>query len=252
MGIFFFYNLPMVYEQNGGEGLQLDSAPDVSSGFWYFGARLCPFAHRAWWSAFEKGINEEFKYVHIDLGESKPAWYKESINRLGTVPFVMDDGKAIYESLLVVTYFEEKYPDKGTSLLPACPADKATVRLISTRFEVGAFYGLLKAQDDETKDSMKKKIGETLENFNTDLHAFVPNPSGPYLCGEFSLADIAIMPFIDRFSSTLKHYRDFDLDLQKYDRIHSAFEACKTRDAFKKSSQPPEFYIQVYDSYANP
>merc|ERR1712100_829639 len=149
----------------------------------------------------------------------------------------MDDGKAIYESLLVVTYFEEKYPDKGTSLLPACPADKATVRLISTRFEVGAFYGLLKAQDDETKDSMKKKIGETLENFNNDLHAFVPNPSGPYLCGEFSLADIAIMPFIDRFSGVLPYFCDFQLEISKYDRLNSAWEAVQQRPAFQKSQQ---------------
>lgn len=30
---------------------------DLSKGLLYFGNRLCPFAHRAWWAMHEKGAS---------------------------------------------------------------------------------------------------------------------------------------------------------------------------------------------------
>ena len=32
---------------------------DLSTGLTYFGNRLCPFAHRAWWAMNEKGVSSE-------------------------------------------------------------------------------------------------------------------------------------------------------------------------------------------------
>jgi hypothetical protein len=31
----------------------------LSAGLTYFGNRLCPFAHRAWWAMHEKGVADE-------------------------------------------------------------------------------------------------------------------------------------------------------------------------------------------------
>jgi glutathione S-transferase len=31
----------------------------LSTGLTYFGNRLCPFAHRAWWAMHEKGVADE-------------------------------------------------------------------------------------------------------------------------------------------------------------------------------------------------
>ena len=39
----------------------------------FYGNPICPFAHRAWWAAKEKGVPLEF--VHIPLGDEKPEWY---------------------------------------------------------------------------------------------------------------------------------------------------------------------------------
>ena len=54
--------------------------PSLLKGLKYFGNRLCPFANRAYWALEEKGLltGGEIGYVHVNLGSSKPAWYKVS------------------------------------------------------------------------------------------------------------------------------------------------------------------------------
>ncbi len=55
----------------------------------------------------------------MDLGDDKPAWFKEHINpRFGTVPCVYDHGQGVFESVIVVEYLEEKFAGRGTALMP--------------------------------------------------------------------------------------------------------------------------------------
>jgi glutathione S-transferase len=64
-------------------------------------------------------VFSQFTYVHIDLGEDKPAWYKEHISpAFGTLPCVYDAGTGVFESAIIVEYLEDKFPGRGTALLP--------------------------------------------------------------------------------------------------------------------------------------
>lgn len=54
----------------------------------------------------------------MDLGEDKPAWYAAAFNPAGTVPAIYDDGAPVFESALCVEYLEDKFPGRGTALLP--------------------------------------------------------------------------------------------------------------------------------------
>lgn len=217
----------------------LDGAPDMSSlkGIVYFGNRLCPFAHRAWWALCEKGLDSEIRKIHINLGDSKPAWYQESVNELGTVPFVVVDGQPIFESSIVSSFFDENFPDKGTQLMPADALRRAQARFVSARFGgcIGAMYRLLKNQDPEQMDAIKQAVREALVAFNTFV-AKHSSGDGPYLVGStFSMADIDVIPFLDRFQHTLSHYRQFEIlpDDGKHDRLRQALAACQERPAFK-------------------
>jgi hypothetical protein len=65
--------------QNGGEAKTVAAfSPDLLTGIKYFGNRLCPFAHRAFLTLEEKGLLSDgtVEYIHINLGPSKPEWYK--------------------------------------------------------------------------------------------------------------------------------------------------------------------------------
>lgn len=139
-------------KQMGKEGRRLEASEvdDVlqrTNKTTFFGNCLCPYAHVAWWSLLEKNV--AFDYVHIDLGTQKPEWYKQKINPYGTVPALYDHGKAVFESVIIAEYIEEKWLEKGTRLLPTDPHERAAVRLLITHFRertLPPLYRLLKAQ----------------------------------------------------------------------------------------------------------
>merc|ERR1711972_300766 len=69
-------------------------------GLKFFGNRICPFAHRAWWAALEVGAPIE--YIHVDMGRrsggplaegtNKPLWYVDDVSPLATIPTLFDEG----------------------------------------------------------------------------------------------------------------------------------------------------------------
>jgi len=230
------------FEQLGPEGKRVEEAPSSSylrspsSPLVFFGNRICPFAHRSWWSLLEKGI-DNFEYIHIDLGPKKPKWYASEIYEPGTVPCIFDQGKLIGESMNVAEYLEDKHKDKGTSLLPADPFQRSEIRIL-----IGFWgdkvqrllYGLLMNQDRSADDDLKTNLSKALKSLND---RFVAQSAGPYFLGQhISLADIAVIPFLDRFIATLKHYRNFDVFSQDTPRLKELYETCKQRPAFQKTS----------------
>jgi glutathione S-transferase len=79
---------------------------------------------RARWTLQELGI--EFEPITVDLvaGEHRrPEFLK--INPAGKLPVLVDDDLVLTESVAIVLYLAEKYPEKG--LLPADPTDRAQV-----------------------------------------------------------------------------------------------------------------------------
>ena len=79
--------------------------------------------------------------------------------------------------------------------------------------------------------------------------------AGPYLLGEdLSLAEIAFVPFLERFAQTLQFYRSYDLFAggARYPTVYAAFEAARQRPAFKETTAPGPYFIQAYKGYAHP
>jgi len=247
------------FEQMGLEGKRLDAAPSQdylrspSSPFIFFGNRICPFAHRAWWAALEKGV-DNIEYIHIDLGGKKPKWYQESIYDAGTVPCVFDGGKKVCESMNVAEYVEDKLRNSGTSLLPSDAFLRSEIRMLIAFFSEKVqrpLYQLLMNQDPNEDAQKRQNVSLALKALN-DRYV-ERSPEGPYFLGkELSLADIAVVPFLERFVTTLKHYRSFDLFGPDTQRLKELVEECCKRPAFLKTNQTPEFYIRGYTGYANP
>jgi len=206
---------------------------------------------RGWLALHEKQL--AFEFVNITLGADKPAWYVEKINPRGTVPTLEHEGKFIFESLIIAEYISDRFPEQGTPLMPKDAYQRAQIRFVIDEFSnvVGACYGLIKNQDRAKDQEVKEKITGGLKKVLKLLHA---TSEGPYFLGEqFSLADVAVLPFLDRFHTTLQHYRDFDVllrDESGTERLSQWLAAAYKRDSFKKTVQTPEFYINAYTSYA--
>jgi glutathione S-transferase len=131
----------------GGEGVRVDEqgarALIAGPGLVYFGNRICPFAHRAFWAAAELGVDAQWTYVHIDLGPRKPAWFSAAVNPAGTVPCLFSDGQPVFESLIVAEFLSDR---QGGALLPADAYTRALARLAIAKFDEtckGPLYGLL-------------------------------------------------------------------------------------------------------------
>eukprot|EP01104_Vermistella_antarctica_P003331 TRINITY_DN134_c0_g1_i1.p1 TRINITY_DN134_c0_g1~~TRINITY_DN134_c0_g1_i1.p1 ORF type:complete len:254 (-),score=68.14 TRINITY_DN134_c0_g1_i1:116-877(-) len=248
-----------VFEQNLGEGRNI-TEDDVDSvkaqtNMIMFSNRLCPFAHRAFWTSVELDI--DFEYVHIDLGPKKPTWYKERVNALGTVPFLKIGDQLIPESMVISEYFIDLAAasnDDSLKLLSNDPYTRAITRVLIGRFGelvVKPLYGLLMQKDVEKHEDAKAAARAALKQFNDEVKRYVPRKEGPYLLGEFSLADIAVGPFFDRFQHTLSHYRDFQLFIDdSTDRLAEAYEALRIRPAFQKTTGAKDYFIEAYKGYA--
>ena len=76
-----------------------------------------------------KGLNYESHYVDLDAGGQHNSDYK-SVNPQMVIPsLVEDDGNVLYQSMAIMEYLNEVYPDPP--LLPADARGRARVRALS-------------------------------------------------------------------------------------------------------------------------
>jgi maleylpyruvate isomerase len=72
-----------------------------------------------------KGLSYEQIPIHLRRGEQLASSYN-AINPQALVPTLEDNGRLITQSLAIIEYLEERYPQPP--LLPRDPVDRATVR----------------------------------------------------------------------------------------------------------------------------
>ena len=149
-----------------------------------YNAARCPYAARARIVLAEKGI--EFEVVEIDLSE-RPAWLYEK-NPTGRVPVLEEDGWVLPESVVIMEFLEERYPEPP--LLPPDPADRAAVRLLVFRdHELTDPYYAFRRGEAGAGEQLDAALGR----LDTALR------ERPFLGGtQYGLADIAYVPWLLR------------------------------------------------------
>jgi glutathione S-transferase len=177
-----------------------------------YDAARCPYCARVRIVLAEKGI--AYETVEIDL-DDRPAWLYEK-NPLGKVPVLEEDALCLPESVVIMEYLEERYPDPP--LLPADPAERALVRLAIERF------------DDRFGDdyyAARRGDGVGRQRFEHRLEELDRTLGGQRLLGgrAYSLADIAYVPWVSRAQSYL------GVDLASYPAIAAWLERLAERPA---------------------
>lgn len=150
-----------------------------------------PFAARVIAAASLKGLRLVIE--PIAAHELKSAAYLQ-LNPLGRLPtLVLDDGRPLPESEIIVEYLEQAYPEPA--LLPTEAWDRARARLIARAAELYVLrplFGLfphLAAPDDAAVNQLFAEIGQGL----TAIEALLGD--GAYAWGERpTLADCALAP----------------------------------------------------------
>ena len=75
-----------------------------------------------------KGLNPERRYIHLANGEQHATAYKD-VNPQGLVPLLVDGEFSLSQSLAIIEYLDENYPDPP--LLPTNGRDRAWVRSVA-------------------------------------------------------------------------------------------------------------------------
>ncbi len=193
-------------------------------------------AQRVRLSLEEKGIAWKSLIVDTARGDvdELPADYHR-LNPKGLVPVIIDNGEAIPESLVILEYLEDAYPD--VPLRPDTPAARAKMRLWMRRIDdgvhvasrtlgvcivnrhiyaakgkekIGAYYAKMRDQVRKTNDQVNIASGldspllpdsvATFRKLFEEMDATLA--AQEWLAGDsYSLADIALVVYVRRLES---------------------------------------------------
>ncbi|ORZ19883.1 thioredoxin-like protein [Absidia repens] len=196
-----------------------------------YNAKLCPYAQRAVIALKEVGV--AYEEVTVDL-LNKPEWYAAKVNPEGKVPALDVDGTILAESLVIIELINDLYPEK--KLLPSDPIQKAQIRFFIEYFNklwtnlFKHITGQLSLEDYiKEAEPVWIRVNELL---------LEQSQTGPYFLGDqFSLADVALAPFIARIRAvTSRSEAGFEFKAVKENpRLAQFLQGVLDRPSFKES-----------------
>ena len=126
-------------------------------------------------------------------------------SRSGKVPILVDGDVAVWDSLAIIEYIAERFPEKG--LWPEHPAHRAHARSVSAEMHSG-----FAALRNECGMNLHRPIGAI--ELSAEARANITRveeiwgecrdrygQSGPFLFGNFGAADAMFAPVVHRFRS---------------------------------------------------
>ncbi|KAI8812809.1 glutathione S-transferase [Cladochytrium replicatum] len=209
----------------------------------FYNSIVCPFGQRAAIALAEAKV--DFELVPIDL-QDKPSWY-HTVNPELKVPAVKIGDVAIAESLVIVELIADLYPE--SNLLPTDPIARAQVRWFIQYFTDkvnAAWFKLLGGVNDEApKAAAAEGFNEGLKKIDAVLRE--QSAEGPYFLGsQFSLADVAAVPFIQRFSAVAGPVLGVRINTDGLDRYNAWVKAISARESVVKTYWGDDNVIEGY------
>jgi len=224
----------------------------------------------------EKGVGWDSKFMDLAKRDNLDPEYLK-INPNGVVPTIVHNGKVLYESNVIIEYLDEIYPEPP--LRPTDPYLRAQMHVWMDRIEhvlhrnintvswikqgrYKRFDGMSDAELQAVLDSQateekrlvlktrlaqgvseedlefaEARVAEVLDKMEDEMQ------STDWLCGEkFSLADISVAPFIERFEANKMPGLT---DWKKRPNLGAWWERIKAKESFQKafSFKRPESII---------
>jgi glutathione S-transferase len=159
------------------------------------------WSFRPWLALRAAGIPFEETVIPLYVPGSREQMLARSPG--GKVPILQDGAVTVWESLAIMEYAAEKFPDAG--LWPRDPAARAHARTIASEMHAG--FAPLRSQFPMNMHRPVKKLEpgtETAANVAridamwSDCRARFGD-GGPFLFGPFSAADAMYAPVVSRF-----------------------------------------------------
>ena len=208
---------------------------------------VCPFCQRLEILLTLKGRRDEIVFQVVDITRPRPDWLLKKTRGTMALPvFETADGHIIKESLVILQYLEDIYPERPVA--QRNPYRHAVENML-TRMDGEFFsqgYGWLMNQDPGRREALREGMLKQYAQLNDFLleHA----PAGPFLFEEFGWAETVFTPFFQRFWF-LEYYEDFKLpDEARYARVREWVEACLAHPAAQQVTK--EEVVKLYYDYS--
>jgi glutathione S-transferase len=166
----------------------------------------------------EKGLDLPVKQLDLRAGEQRTPEFLQK-NPFAGVPILeLDDGTVIAESLAIMEYLEEIYPNPP--LIGADPVTRALVRMWERRIEIGVYLpaSRMVLSKGEVSEHARKTLVARLALVNDGLQG------REWVAGHFSIADIMLLIGLD----TAHHGGQFALD-PAWTNVSRWYERMKAR-----------------------
>jgi len=161
----------------------------------YYGSGS-PFAWRVWLALEHKQIPYELKVLSFDREETKSPEYL-AINPRGRVPAIVHDGLKLYESVAILEYLEDRFPQRP--LLADDPAQRALARRIvaeADNYLFPALTALIEQTLFRSGPIDAEKLAAAKSGVIEEAGRFEAVLTGDYFAGPLSLADFVVFPHL--------------------------------------------------------
>lgn len=158
------------------------------------------WSFRAWLTMRVKDIDFEEQLRPLNEAINFADYFEFSPS--GKVPTLHHNGLKIYESLAILEYLAELYPDRG--LWPADQAQRAIARCISHEMHGG--FGALRNEcpmnfaRTPSLHQVSEGVRKDVRRIETLWAERLQASGGPFLMGEFCIADGMYAPVVNRLS----------------------------------------------------
>ncbi|KMT00093.1 hypothetical protein BVRB_1g019170 [Beta vulgaris subsp. vulgaris] len=179
-----------------------------------------------------KGLQYEYKSVDLFKGEQFHPEF-EQINPLRYVPVLVDDGVVVSDSLAILMYLEDRYPENP--LLPADPCRRAlnlqAASIVSCSMQSLHMRSVLEFIENKLgQEERTTWVQMIIDKGFSALEKLLKDYAGRYSTGdEVSMADVFLAPQISAAVSR------FNTDMSKYPTLQRVYEACEVLPEFQAS-----------------
>uniref|UniRef100_A0A0E0LKD7 Glutathione S-transferase n=1 Tax=Oryza punctata TaxID=4537 RepID=A0A0E0LKD7_ORYPU len=198
-----------------------------------------PFGQRCRIALAEKKLPYEYSEQELLGGKSDLLLRSNPVH--AKVPVLLHHGNAICESLVILEYLDDAFPDTTPRLLPAAdPYARARARFWADYvdkkvYPVGTRLWKLKGEE-ELHAAARAELVEALRTLDGELG------DKRFFGGEFGLVDVALVPLMPWVYSFAR-YGGFSVE-EECPRVAAWARRCMERDSVAGSLRSPE---EIYD-----
>jgi glutathione S-transferase len=179
---------------------------------------------RPWIALKHKDIPFRETLVPFDFENGNPEF--AAFSPTGKVPVLKDGSLTVWDSLAILEYLADCFPDKG--LWPQDKAQRAWARSISAEMHSGFSALRSECSMNMQRPAAPKPVSEAVKNDVTRIVTIwkecLEASGGPFLFGDFTIADAMYAPVVSR----LETYRlSHDPVVRKYSEAMTATPAWK-------------------------